>query len=103
MGEVRRYMDDVMEKATRVEYVLLAMRLPRDTEQPPLVEKEEEAEKPDVMDYQITPWATTTSTPVPVHKVKPAKKVLTESDWSSFLNYMAAESGSRSREANPSK
>jgi len=78
--EVRRYMDDVMEKATRAEYVLLAMRLPRDTEQPPLVEKEEEAEKPDVMDYQITPWATTTSTPVPVHKVKPAKKVLTEEE-----------------------
>lgn len=27
--EVRRYMDDIMEKMTRAEYVLLAMRLPR--------------------------------------------------------------------------
>lgn len=79
--EVRRYMDDVMDKATRAEYVLLAMRLPKETEQPPLpAEKEEEAERADVMDYQITPWATTTSTPVAVHKVKPVKKVLTEDE-----------------------
>lgn len=28
--EVRRYMDDVMDNMTRAEYVLLAMRLPRD-------------------------------------------------------------------------
>ncbi|PVH84070.1 hypothetical protein DL98DRAFT_512826 [Cadophora sp. DSE1049] len=78
--EVRRYMDDIMDKATRAEYVLLAMRLPRDTEQPAPVEKEEEAEKPDVMDYQITSWATTNSAPVPVHKVKSAKKLLTEEE-----------------------
>lgn len=31
-GEVRRYMDDVMDNMTRAEYVLLAMRLPRDDE-----------------------------------------------------------------------
>lgn len=30
--EVRRYMDDVMDNMTRAEYVLLAMRLPRDDE-----------------------------------------------------------------------
>ena len=31
--EVRRYMDDVMDNMTRAEYVLLAMRLPRDEEE----------------------------------------------------------------------
>ncbi|KAH7327006.1 hypothetical protein BKA65DRAFT_61006 [Rhexocercosporidium sp. MPI-PUGE-AT-0058] len=84
--EVRRYMDDIMDKATRAEYVLLAMRLPKDTEQPPAAEKEEESEKADVMDYQITPWATTTSTPVPIHKLKPAKKLPTEEEvYQSFI------------------
>lgn len=32
--EVRRYMDDIMDNMTRAEYVLLAMRLPREKEQP---------------------------------------------------------------------
>ncbi|KAH6720529.1 hypothetical protein BKA61DRAFT_236581 [Leptodontidium sp. MPI-SDFR-AT-0119] len=82
--EVRRYMDDIMDKATRAEYVLLAMRLPKDPEQPPPGEKQEEAEKPDVMDYQVTPWATTTSTPV--QKLKPAKKPPTEDEvYQSFI------------------
>lgn len=33
--EVRRYMDDIMDNMTRAEYVLLAMRLPREKEQAP--------------------------------------------------------------------
>lgn len=80
--EVRRYMDDIMNMATRAEYVLLAMRLPRDVEVPGLTaEKGEEASKGDTMDFQITPWASTnSSTPVPAHMVKPAKKLLSEEE-----------------------
>ena len=47
--DVRRYMDDVMEKMTRAEYVLLAMRLPRgpsaQDETKALGEKEAEKDK----------------------------------------------------------
>lgn len=84
--EVRRYMDDIMDTATRAEYVLLAMRLPKENEQPPAPEKDE-ATNGDPMDYQITQWATTnSSTPVPVHKVKPAKKLLSEEEqYQSFI------------------
>ncbi|KAJ5041747.1 uncharacterized protein L3040_005316 [Drepanopeziza brunnea f. sp. 'multigermtubi'] len=86
--EVRRYMDEIMDKATRAEYVLLAMRLPKEIESPvPAQEKEEAGDKGDAMDFQITPWATTnSSTPVPVHKVKPAKKLLSEEEqYQSFI------------------
>ncbi len=60
--EVRRYMDDVMDSATRAEYVLLAMRLPREVDQPaaPVEIEDGEAEKGDPMeDVQIN-WATKT-------------------------------------------
>lgn len=82
--DVRRYMDEIMDNATRAEYVLLAMRLPKDKEQTPPVE--EEPEKADQVDHQITPWSTTTSTPVP-KAVKPAKKLLTEEEqYQAFIN-----------------
>lgn len=84
--EVRRYMDEIMDGATRAEYVLLAMRLPRDTEQMPPVEKDDEAERADQVDHQFTPWTTTTSTPVP-KAVKPAKKLLTEEEqYQAYIN-----------------
>ncbi|KUJ23890.1 uncharacterized protein LY89DRAFT_703192 [Mollisia scopiformis] len=84
--EVRRYMDDVMDNATRAEYVLLAMRLPKDKEQTPPVESIEEAEKGDQINHQITPWATTTSTPIP-KAVKPPKKFVSEEEqYQAFIN-----------------
>ncbi|KAE8449444.1 hypothetical protein EG329_008052 [Mollisiaceae sp. DMI_Dod_QoI] len=82
--DVRRYMDEIMDGATRAEYVLLAMRLPKDKEQTPLVD--EEAERADQVDHHITPWSTTTSTPIP-KAVKPAKKLLTEEEqYQAFIN-----------------
>jgi hypothetical protein len=86
--EVRRYMDEIMDKTTRAEYVLLAMRLPRDTEQAPAVEKDEEAEKADQMDTNPN-WPTTN--PTPIAKVKPAKRGLTEEEsHQAFINSVAA-------------
>jgi hypothetical protein len=86
--EVRRYMDEIMDKTTRAEYVLLAMRLPRDTEQAPAVEKVEEAEKAHQMDSNPL-WPTTNPTPIP--KVKPAKKLITEEEsHQAFINSVAA-------------
>ncbi|KAK2623616.1 hypothetical protein QTJ16_006797 [Diplocarpon rosae] len=85
--EVRRYMDEIMDTATRAEYVLLAMRLPKETEQVPTPPKENAAQKGDPMDFQLTPWATTnTSTPVSVHRLKPPKKLLSEEEqYQSFI------------------
>ena len=85
--EVRRYMDDIMDNMTRAEYVLLAMRLPKDTEQPSS-EKDDSAENTELVDNQVL-WATTNPTPVPV--VKPAKRLLTEEEkYQSFITSVAA-------------
>jgi hypothetical protein len=85
--EVRRYMDDIMDNMTRAEYVLLAMRLPKDTEQPSS-EKDDSAENTEQVDNQVL-WATTNPTPVPV--VKPAKRLLTEEEkYQSFISSVAA-------------
>ena len=83
--EVRRYMDDIMDNMTRAEYVLLAMRLPRDTEQSPAEkEKEGEAEKSNRVDNSVL-WATTNPTPAP--QVKPVPKLLTEEEkYQSFIS-----------------
>ncbi|KAH8816400.1 hypothetical protein F5884DRAFT_221152 [Xylogone sp. PMI_703] len=82
--EVRRYMDDIMDNMTRAEYVLLAMRLPREGNPPPEEKKDEPQPKTEQLDHQVL-WATTTSTPAPA-KVKPAKKLLTEEEqYKSFI------------------
>jgi hypothetical protein len=86
--EVRRYMDEIMDKTTRAEYVLLAMRLPRDTEQGPAVEKDEEAEKADQIDTNPL-WPTTNR--APISKAKPVKKMITEEkSHQAFINSVAA-------------
>jgi len=84
--EVRRYMDEIMDNATRAEYVLLAMRLPKDSGRTPPIERDEEVEKAGQAELQITPWTTTTSTPIP-KAVKPAKKLITEGEqYQAFIN-----------------
>lgn len=74
--EVRRYMDDVMDKATRAEYVLLAMRLPKEKDSTPNADRDE-SEKLDQMNTQPL-WVTTH--PTVVQHVKPPKKILTEEE-----------------------
>lgn len=85
--EVRRYMDDIMDNMTRAEYVLLAMRLPREVEQVAAAkEKEKEVEKDKTirMDNQIL-WTTTNPTP-PV-QMQPARKLLTEEEkYQTFIS-----------------
>ena len=81
--EVRRYMDDIMDNMTRAEYVLLAMRLPKEVEQPN-VEKEVDVEMTDRVDNTPVLWATTN--PTPIAKAKPVKKPLTaEEQYQSFI------------------
>lgn len=83
-------MDDIMDNMTRAEYVLLAMRLPREGPPPaaPVEEKKEDEAptKTEQMDNQVL-WKTTTSTPpAPIAKVKPAKKIMSEEEqYKSFI------------------
>jgi len=85
--EVRRYMDDIMDNMTRAEYVLLAMRLPRDGDANPAAEKEAEAEKANQVDNQVL-WATTNPTPPP--KPKPIEKPPTEAEQ--YRNFISSVS-----------
>jgi hypothetical protein len=90
--EVRRYMDDIMDNMTRAEYVLLAMRLPRDEPTSTAKETREQKEpkdgepnKPIRMDDQVL-WATTNPTPAPV-PVQAAPRLLTEEEkYQSFIS-----------------
>lgn len=82
--EVRRYMDDVMDNTTRAEYVLLAMRLPRETKESgtPVSEKEAEAAQPPHVNAQVL-WATTTPTviaPKPMNVTKASEILLSEEE-----------------------
>lgn len=85
--EVRRYMDDIMDNMTRAEYVLLAMRLPRDGDPYNAAEKEAEAEKANQVDNQVL-WATTNPTPPP--KPKPVEKPPTEAEQ--YRNFISSVS-----------
>jgi hypothetical protein len=73
--EVRKYMDDIMDNMTRAEYVLLAMRLPREVEQP----VEEEDTSAQAQQPVNQPLWTASSNP-PIIKQKPVKKPLTEGE-----------------------
>jgi hypothetical protein len=82
--EVRRYMDDIMDNMTRAEYVLLAMRLPREIDQAPTpAEKEDETANTAQLDNQVL-W--TSPNPIPVTKLKPVQKLITEEEkYQSFI------------------
>lgn len=87
--EVRRYMDDIMDNTTRAEYVLLAMRLPRDAEEE--VEKND-SPRPGQTDTQVL-WATTHPAPA-VQPVKPAKAIPTESEqYQTFIQSVSEKVG----------
>lgn len=86
--ECKRYMDDVMDGATRAEYVLLAMRLPKDVEPIPNAEKaDEERERSE--QASVLSWATTDGAvgkQVEI-KAKMARKVPSEEEqYHSFIN-----------------
>lgn len=89
--EVRRYMDDIMDNTTRAEYVLLAMRLPKEEAEKAAAEKEkaEEAERLRAMQAQNQVlWATTHPTPAPIPppQMKPVPRLLTEEEkYQSFI------------------
>lgn len=89
--EVRRYMDDIMDNTTRAEYVLLAMRLPREEAEKAAAEREkvEEAEKERAkqVDNHVL-WATTHPPPAPAPQpqMKPVPRLLTEEEkYQSFI------------------
>ncbi|KAB8290559.1 hypothetical protein EYC80_010984 [Monilinia laxa] len=88
--EVRRYMDDIMDNMTRAEYVLLAMRLPKDSDS----EKEDtptsSSDQPESNannNSNLPLWPTTNAPPPPaVAKLPPAKRLLTEEEkYQSFI------------------
>jgi len=74
--EVRRYMDDVMDNMTRAEYVLLAMRLPKDTEATSSDKEDEvvKTEKQDGVSNQVL-WQTTNPPPAPAPGPQAAMKL----------------------------
>ncbi|KAM3069157.1 hypothetical protein ACMFMG_010678 [Clarireedia jacksonii] len=93
--EVRRYMDDVMDNMTRAEYVLLAMRLPREMEAM-ASDKEDEVvkkEKQDGVSNQVL-WQTTNPPPAPAPPPQAAMKLqrlLTEDEkYQTFIAKVAS-------------
>lgn len=82
--EVRRYMDDIMDNMTRAEYVLLAMRLPKDSEP----EKEDtpttssDQQESEVNNNSNLPLWQTTNAPQPpqVAMVSASKRLITEEE-----------------------
>jgi hypothetical protein len=87
--EVRRYMDDIMDNVTRAEYVLLAMRLPRDSSETNHQPKEEESEiKNGAYNNQVL-WATTNPPTPPV--IKQVEKV-PPTDEEKYRNFIATVS-----------
>ena len=92
--EVRRYMDDIMDNTTRAEYVLLAMRLPRETREngTPASERDPDMSQASLVSNQVL-WATTTPTVVAPKAIKVAKtgeRLISEED--KYQNFIATVS-----------
>lgn len=77
--EVRRYMDDIMDNMTRAEYVLLAMRLPRDAAHAPPAKEREVEEKSEVPNDAVL-WNTSVYQVAAATKTKPPPRLLTEEE-----------------------
>jgi uncharacterized coiled-coil protein SlyX len=95
--EVRRYMDDIMDNMTRAEYVLLAMRLPKDMEATSSDKEDEivKTEKQDGVSNQVL-WQTTNPPPVPAPTSAPQaamklQRLLTEDEkYQTFITKVAS-------------
>ncbi|KAI9641048.1 hypothetical protein NHQ30_010476 [Ciborinia camelliae] len=88
--EVRRYMDDIMDNMTRAEYVLLAMRLPKDSESEKEGTPTNSSDQPETNadnNPNLPLWQTTNAPPPPpVAKLPPTKRLLTEDEkYQSFI------------------
>jgi len=87
--EVRRYMDDIMDNMTRAEYVLLAMRLPRDIERSndrSNVEPADVGEKDQQLDNGVL-WTASANGNGSLPKQKAVKAPLTEEEqYQSFIS-----------------
>ncbi|THV49759.1 hypothetical protein BGAL_0180g00070 [Botrytis galanthina] len=90
--EVRRYMEDIMDNTTRAEYVLLAMRLPKDTEP----EKEgtptnsSDQLESDANNSNLPLWQTTNGPPPPPVAKLPRKIVTEEEKYQSFIKSVSS-------------
>jgi hypothetical protein len=90
--EVRRYMDDIMDNMTRAEYILLAMRLPRQQKEDQTEERAEPAKpesQPSVSQPQQGVLWTTKATAAKMTP-QPAGKVLGEDEQ--YQNFVATVS-----------
>lgn len=86
--EVRRYMEDIMDNTTRAEYVLLAMRLPKDSEPEKEGTPVNSSDQPesDANNSNLPLWQTTNAPPPPPVAKLPSKKLLTEEEkYQSFI------------------
>lgn len=82
--EVRRYMDDIMDNMTRAEYVLLAMRLPREAIQTPQQKEKEKEKSPEQAKAEVPNdsvlWNTSAYQANGTSKQKPVARLLTEEE-----------------------
>jgi hypothetical protein len=89
--EVREYMNTIMDKATRAEYVLLAMRLPKESEAPPVAERSIIANDSNHSVAEPVLWATTNTPSNPTKAVKPSKNPVFEQDkYQTFINSVSS-------------
>ncbi|TGO56954.1 hypothetical protein BCON_0071g00080 [Botryotinia convoluta] len=85
--EVRRYMEDIMDNTTRAEYVLLAMRLPKDTEPEKEGTPTNSSDQPesDANNSNLPLWQTTNGPPPPSVAKLPRKILTEEEKYQSFI------------------
>ncbi|KAF7913899.1 uncharacterized protein EAF01_000305 [Botrytis porri] len=85
--EVRRYMEDIMDNTTRAEYVLLAMRLPKDTEPEKEGTPANSSDQPesDANNANLPLWQTTNGPPPPPVTKLPRKILTEEEKYESFI------------------
>ncbi|KAF7905952.1 hypothetical protein EAF00_000231 [Botryotinia globosa] len=85
--EVRRYMEDIMDNTTRAEYVLLAMRLPKDSEPEKEGTPTNSSDQPesDANNSNLPLWQTTNGPPPPPVAKLPRKILAEEEKYQSFI------------------
>ncbi|TQS38537.1 hypothetical protein Golomagni_00955 [Golovinomyces magnicellulatus] len=87
--EVRRWMNKVMDECQRAEYVLLAMRLPREIDHSLTIKEEDLSNKNGQINMQVN-WEVTRGHTT-ASKLKPTKKTVTEDEhYQNFINTISA-------------